>query len=272
MRPFFALVLKDLKLHLSNRRALILTLAVPIAIASFFGSIFGGGSGKTKPSGIPIEVADLDHSDISNEIVTNLMRDATLRVTLVGEPEARDAIRNGKVAVAVIFPRNFGADSTRAFFRPGTKPALTVLHDPSRNIEAGMVQGILTQHIMQSVSKNVFSGEGGRQSARDALKDIDRMSGLSADDSRVLRNLLTNVDDWLGRVNTNTALGTNGAASSGFAMPFNVVEEESAAPEDKATHGYNGYSHSFGGMSMQFILMASIEWGLAILIERQHGL
>jgi len=187
MRPFLALVLKDLKLHLSNRRALILTLAVPIAIASFFGSIFGGGSGKTKPSGIAIQVANLDHSDISNEIVTNLMRDATLRVTLVAEPEARDAIRNGKVAVAVIFPKNFGPDATRAFFRPGAKPGLTILHDPSRNIEAGMVQGILMQHIMQSVSKNVFSGQGGRQSARDALKDIDRMSGLSADDSRVLQ-------------------------------------------------------------------------------------
>ncbi len=272
MRPFLAIILKDLKLHLGNRRALIITLAVPIAIASFFGSIFGGGSGKAKPSGVAIQVADLDQSAISREIVTNLTHDSALRVALVDEPSAREAIRKGDVAVAVIFPKNFGDDSTRAFFRPGNKPGLTVLHDPSRNIESGMVQGILMQHIMQTVSKNVFSGESGRKSAREALANIDNMTGLSPDDARVLRNLLTNVDDWLGRVNTNRDLGTNNAASGGLAMPFELVDEESAKPVDKVTNGYNGYAHSFGGMSMQFTLMASIEWGLAILVERQLGL
>lgn len=272
MRPFFALVRKDLKLHLSNRRALILTLAVPIAIASFFGSIFGGGSGKTKPSGIAIQVTDLDQSDISKEIVTNLLHDSALRVELVEEAAARDAVKNGRVPVAVIFPKNFGADSSRSFFRPANKPNLTVLHDPSRNIEASMVQGILMQYIMQTVSKNVFSGASGQKFARDALTNIDRLNGLSPDDSRVLRNLLTNVDEWLGRVNSNATLATNTTGSVGFSAPFAVVDEESAQPVDAKTSHYNGYAHSFGGMSMQFILMAAIEWGLAILVERQHGL
>ena len=273
MRPFLAIIIKDLRLHLSNRRALILTLAVPIVIASFFGSIFGGQSGKTKASGMPIQVADLDQSDISKEIVTNLSKDSLLRVSLVDETAARDAVKHGEVSVAVIFPKNFGADSTRSFFRAVDKPNLTILHDPSRSFEAGMVQGVLMQHIMQTVSKNIFSAQSGRKFAHDALTDIDNNSGLSTDDARVLRNLLTNVDEWLSRVNTNDALGTNGASSAGFGSPFNVVDEESAPkPEDNAPNHYNGYAHSFGGMSMQFILMASIEWGLAILVERQHGL
>ncbi len=273
MRPLLAIIIKDLKLHVGNRRALILTLLVPIAIASFFGSIFGGQSGKSKASGVPVQVVDLDQSAISREIVTNLAQDASLKVAQVEEGAAREAIRQGKVAVAVIIPKNFGEDSTRGFFGGASKPELTVLHDPSRNIEASMVQGILMQYIMQSVSKNVFSAESGRKFAHDALTNLDGRSGIAPEDARVLRSLLTNVDDWLGRVNTNATL-KSGAATNGFSMPFKMSNEETAEPSKprSSSDGYNGYAHSFGGMSMQFVLMAAIEWGLSILLDRQRGL
>jgi len=272
MRALLAIVIKDLKQHLGNRRALILTVAVPIAIASFFGGIFGGQSGKTKTSGVPVQVADLDQSAISREIITNLAGDTSLKVTVVDESAAREAVRTGKVAVAVILPKNFGDEAASAFFRTNNKPGLIVLHDPSRNIEASMVGGILTEHVIQAVSRNVFSPDTGRKFVRSALADVDQSSGLSADDTRVLKNLLASTDEWMGRAQTNTALGTNGA-SGGLSIPFEIVSEESAqSPGKDASAGYNGYAHSFGGMSMQFVLMASIEWGLSILLERQRGL
>ena len=59
--PSRALVSKDLVLYFSNRRALIMSIAAPIAIAAFFGSIFCGGAGdERKPSRIPIAVVDRD--------------------------------------------------------------------------------------------------------------------------------------------------------------------------------------------------------------------
>ena len=58
---FVALVRKDLQLFFSDRRAVILTFAVPIAIASFFGSIFrGGGDDDAEPARIPIAIVDSD--------------------------------------------------------------------------------------------------------------------------------------------------------------------------------------------------------------------
>ena len=44
MTAFIALVRKDLILYLSDRRALLMHLVLPIVIAAFFGSVFGGGS------------------------------------------------------------------------------------------------------------------------------------------------------------------------------------------------------------------------------------
>ena len=43
LRPVTAMVRKDLLLFFGDRRSVILSFVVPIAIASFFGSIFSGG-------------------------------------------------------------------------------------------------------------------------------------------------------------------------------------------------------------------------------------
>ena len=40
-----ALVRKDLQIFVTDRRAVVLTLAIPIAIASFFGFVFSGQGG-----------------------------------------------------------------------------------------------------------------------------------------------------------------------------------------------------------------------------------
>ena len=40
--PLLAMVRKDLQLFFSDRRSVIVSFVVPIAIASFFGSVFSG--------------------------------------------------------------------------------------------------------------------------------------------------------------------------------------------------------------------------------------
>ena len=60
---FKALIRKDLSLFFSNKRALIITIAAPILIAAFFGSLFKPGSEKI--SKVPIAVIDLDQSMLS---------------------------------------------------------------------------------------------------------------------------------------------------------------------------------------------------------------
>ena len=42
LTPLIAMVRKDLELFFTDRRAVIVSFVVPIFIASFFGSLFGG--------------------------------------------------------------------------------------------------------------------------------------------------------------------------------------------------------------------------------------
>src|SRR5216684_3240707 len=103
-----ALVRKDLQVFFVDRRAVLMSFAAPIAIASFFGFIFGGQSGKSNVSRIPIQVVDQDGSAISRAVINNLAADKAIALKTVSSDAARDAVRRGKAVVAVIFPRGFG--------------------------------------------------------------------------------------------------------------------------------------------------------------------
>ena len=63
MNAFIALVRKDLVLHFSNRRAVLMSVVAPILIAAFFGSLFGASD--KGPAQIPVVVTDLDQSELS---------------------------------------------------------------------------------------------------------------------------------------------------------------------------------------------------------------
>jgi ABC-2 type transport system permease protein len=102
MNAFIALVRKDLVLHFSNRRAVLMSLVAPILIAAFFGSLFGG-SGQG-PSQIPVVLTDLDQSELSARIVANLRSDAALRVSVASADEARAQVRAGQQRAAVLLP------------------------------------------------------------------------------------------------------------------------------------------------------------------------
>jgi ABC-2 type transport system permease protein len=109
LAAFVALVRKDLQLFFSDRRAVILTFAVPIAIASFFGSIFRGSDDTSEPAKIPIAIVDRDGSAISKGIVSGIQSDTSLATSTPPLEEARAAVQRGDIAVVVIVPPGFGS-------------------------------------------------------------------------------------------------------------------------------------------------------------------
>lgn len=159
---FRALVRKDLQLFLVDRRALIISFAVPIAIGSFFGYVLGGPGDREDAGKIAVLTVDQDHSAISNEIVSRLSGEKALDVKPSSSEEARAAVRKGIANVAVIIPPNFGQDAGQGFFGTRKKPEISLLFDPSHTPERAMVGGILTGDIMQAVGKTMFGGQTGR--------------------------------------------------------------------------------------------------------------
>jgi ABC-2 type transport system permease protein len=151
---FLAMVRKDLLLFKSDRRAVIVAFLVPIFIGSFMGSLFGGNGSSERPR-VKLALVDEDGSSVSKSIVAGLQADQNLNVTFTDAAHARDLVRNGTIAVGVILPQRFGESSRSALFQQnGQRPELQVFYDPSRTIEVGMVQGVLTQHVMQAIAQS----------------------------------------------------------------------------------------------------------------------
>src|SRR5439155_18022967 len=69
---------------------------------------------------------------------------------------------------------------------------LDLLYDPSHGAELAMVRGVLTQHVMEAVSKEMFTGEGGRRMLDDTLARVDRLD-LPAPQRELLRDMLASV-------------------------------------------------------------------------------
>jgi ABC-2 type transport system permease protein len=262
--PLAAMVRKDLQLFFSDRRAVIMSFVVPIAIASFFGSIFSGPGNNTEPARISIAAIDLDGTVISTAVVSGLSHDRNLRVTTPTEAEARAAVRRGQTSVAIVIPKGFGDAAGRAFFSDGERPPLDVIFDPSHSVEVAMVRGILIEHVMESVSREMFGGAEGRRYVEQMLPQIET-SGMPDEQKRVLSQLLRAAL----ALNEQRAGTADQTRSAGLRVPFAVHEEAMTAGSNIA---YNGYAHSFAGMGIQFLLFAAANLGVEVLLERQRGL
>ena len=167
LKPFAALVRKDLKVFLSDRRSVIVSFVVPLALASLLSMIGGGGGGGR--SKIPVAVVDLDGSKLSAEVVAGLTHDEGVKAEVCADADdARAKVRQGALDVAVVIPKGFGAAAAKGLFGSGEKPVLTFLTDPTESAAAGMVRGILMESAMKAVTRDAFSGTGGVAALDDA--------------------------------------------------------------------------------------------------------
>jgi ABC-2 type transport system permease protein len=269
MTAFIALVRKDLILFLSDRRALLVNLVLPILIATFFGYLFGG-SGATKTGKIDVALVMQDSGAIATRIAAGLKADATLAITEMPLAQARAEVRKGKQKAVIVIPAGFGEAAGAALFGAAAKPAIGVLYDPSQTAVLGMVKGLLTQQVMQVVSAEMFNGKTGTAFTDKSLAELDKKSA-SDPDSAALRDLLANVKKFQARPAAQQDGTKPDAAAGGLAMPF-ATSEQAVTNDQPGAEGYNGYAHSFAGMGVQFILFMGVDMGIGILLARRTGI
>jgi ABC-2 type transport system permease protein len=132
-----------------------------------------------------------------------------------------------------------------------------------------MVKGILTQHVMQNVSAEMFGGAGGQKLMNDNIALLEK-EATSNPRSAELQDFLKSVRTFQTR-NAAAKAADAGAAQPehpvGLSMPFVTTDQAmSAGPK------YNGYAHAFAGMAVQFILFMGIDAGIGVLTAQRQGL
>ncbi|TFW29969.1 ABC transporter permease [Massilia horti] len=265
MTALIALIRKDLILYLHDRRALLVNLVMPIVIAAFFGSVFGGSG--SKGSAIEVALVLQDQSPLGAKIADGLKADANLHVTVLDLEQAKKEVRKGAQKVAIVVPAGFGDAAGAAFFGHSDKPEISLLYDPSQPAVLGMVKGMLTQQVMQVVSAEMFNGQAGHDFTERSLRQLEQAAQTDPD-SAVTRDMLKSVLAFQTRA-TQGAQDAGKPQKAGLSMPFSTREQQVSA--SSAMQGYNGYAHSFAGMGVQFILFMGVDMGIGILLARRSG-
>jgi ABC-2 type transport system permease protein len=269
MTALIALVRKDIILFLHDRRALLLNIIMPIVLGAFFGFLFGGSGASGNNAKIEIAVSSQDTSQTSQKIIAGLKADTALTVVEMPLAEAQEKVLTGKLNAAIAIPAGFGEAAGAALFGGKTKPEITVYYDPSQSAVLAMVKGMLTQHVMQNVSAEMFSGAGGQKLMDDNIAALQKEV---ADNPRSaeLQDFLKSVRTFQGHNAAAKASGadkTDGDSTAGLSMPFVTSDKAmSAGPK------YNGYAHAFAGMAVQFILFMGIDAGISVLTAQRLGL
>ncbi|MFZ6846529.1 ABC transporter permease [Undibacterium sp. RuTC16W] len=277
MTALIALIRKDLILFFSDRRAMLLTLVMPIILGGFFGFITGG-SGSKDTSKILVALVMQDTHVISQKIASGLRSESSLKISELPLEQAQEQVRKGKLNVAIVIPAGFGESAGAALFGGRTKPELPIYYDPSQSAVLAMVKGILTQYVMQSVSAEMFSGKSGLNMVDKNISDFEAHPELAAAQPE-LKDFLgslkkfqsSNLMKSTEKANSPASAGKDASAVGGLSMPF-VTKDQAMVAGDPVTARYNGYAHSFAGMTVQFILFMAIDAGISILMARRLGL
>jgi ABC-2 type transport system permease protein len=269
MQALLALVRAEIKLHFSNRRAVLMSMVAPILIAAFFGSLFGTGS---KMAGIPIGVVDLDHSPLSQRVVAALQAEPSLKTTVADEADAVAQVRAGTLRAVAILPAGLGKQSGGALFGGTAKPEIALHYDPSQSSALAVVRGLLAQTLMQEVSRATFSADS--PAMADMKREVEKDASLDAD----RRAELVRMFDSIGAVQRREAAqpqaqGASAPQAGGLSLPYTTREIEAVqAGANAAPVAYNSYAHAFAGMGVQFILMSGVDMAVGLLLMRRLGL
>ena len=158
-RVLSALVKKDLRLFITDRRAVVVSFLLPALLALFMGaSVKIGANIKTGDGGVHIAsvVVDHDHSPGSGRIVVALAKSQVFTSEqMVDDIAATDLVRRGKTDVAFVIPERFAAAALAAARDAGAAPSVTIISDPTQRVTPALARAQLTPLVLTSLAPDL---------------------------------------------------------------------------------------------------------------------
>ena len=233
--------LKDVKITVRDREALLILLAMPFIIIAILGLALGETfSGSPRLSKYDVAVVDKDKGEIAKLFIDKTLKSddlsKLLKVTKKTEDEARKLVSMGDLAAGIIIPKGFSEKIKR-----GEGGKLEVIGDPGQKIRAAIVEG-----ITRSFARRVSAVTIGVKTPLNILVESKAISPLE--------------------LPATTGLLTKEARSA-VTKPFIRVQEETKAAE----RGLSAIQYYSAGMAVMFILFSAM-FGAVSLIDERHNM
>jgi ABC-2 type transport system permease protein len=242
------LTLKDLKLFFADKRAMMLTFAVPIALITLFAFAFGGaGKSNDEVRRTDLVIADEDKTIATAEVITKLDSLKEFNVIRTSSDSAEQMVKKGDQAAVIIFHKGF-ADSLSA----GNKPPIEMKYDAARETEVMILGGALTGNLVDIIGSKTISKNIVKQ-FDESYPDMDTAMRASIH-AEILKNF--------GGNGAKTGSPQPGKRAEYFLKSTPLVAEKENSP---------GLIHAVAGTSIMMLLFAVVGMGASLLEEKEEG-
>jgi ABC-2 type transport system permease protein len=234
------LILKDLKIFLKDRKAVILTFLLPLILITLFAFAFGGMGNKSNDrSPIPLLAVDLDSTNTSTEIINLLLTKKELSIQFTSLDSAKLLVKQGNYAAALVFHDGF-----ESFVKSDAVLDIELFYDKAKQMEVGMIQPLILSAVMPMIS-----GQTVKQSIRSYMDS--NFSGLKKEDrEKIIRDFE--------RMNQEEEI-----------VPSAEFRMTSLVGEDKKSN--LGLVQAVAGTAILMLLFGVTSLGASILEERENG-
>lgn len=259
------LTLKDLLLLWRNKAALVWVIGFPLIFGLFYGAIISGRFGPRAK--VSVAFVDLDKSTVSEAIAQKLSDHPSVRLVQMqvnGQPHDLDSamqgVRRGDLAGYLLLPPGFG-ESLRSFGQAGTKIELGV--DPSRQVAAGFLQGIVMEATLSIFTKQLTEPEAMRKWLEIGQKEIEQARDLPEAQKKSLLEFFPILDgfapQWLD-AKFSRAGGPLGA------LKLNVVPVTFDKSEPRSA-----FEITFPCSILWAVLACMMTFAMSIVVEQKQG-
>lgn len=225
IRAMWAIAWTDVRLLLRDRAAAFFTFVFPIIFAIFFGLVYGGNA---KKGDIKVAVVQIDQGVLASDFVASLKQMSGFKMTTVPtETDGEKAVREGKASACIVIPEGFG-NGLDNIIANGKGPNVSVLVDPSKQAETGLLQGRLMEQSFAMMAKSFMQPDRLKKQLQQARDMIAKSKDIDLSRKLMFGTLFQNVDTFVTDANKpgadgKPALGEN--ALSGFSpMQFEIKD------------------------------------------------
>jgi ABC-2 type transport system permease protein len=269
MGMIVAMVKKDLMLLFRDKFTVFFTFGFPLVYAGIFGSIFsvGGGGG----SGLSVAVTDLDRSTHSTAFVQRMDEVSELQIEIMEELAAREATRKGRKVAYIILPEGFG-DAYGSLFSGGT-PEVIIGVDPSRQAEAGMLQGVMMKLGVERFENTFADTDSLLEQLDDSILAVEQDEEMPAEWQSLLREYLPQMRelaaaDGLGGSGGSTGEEGGDDSFTSMLQPLALEFEDVAVSRDGPQ---NGHAITVPQAMYWAVMGVVMGFGVALVQEKALG-
>jgi len=233
------IAIKDLKLFMSDKRALILTFIVPIALISLFALAFGGQT-STESRPARLIIADEDKTDQSKRVIAELDSAEEFDVTVVTLEEAEGLVKKGDESSVLVLHAGL-KDSIEA----GSTAPIELKYDESKSAEIGILKGALIGKLIGIVSIKAME----KKTLRDFNTKNPQLDSVS-------RKEIT------AEISKNFSGGESKNMQDSMLKSTPLVAEAETSP---------GLVQAVSGTAIMMLLFSVVGMGASLLDEKQEG-